>query len=72
MSTLNPHGVSEDMPAYFQVKQVPLTKVNPQLTKSKAKKIQPDRSNGISAEFPACFRLQHQLISSYSRHNPYL
>lgn len=65
------HGTSEDFPPYFKIKQLPINK-SQKVLNSGAKKCFPDKTGGVSEEFPTYFRQKHQLISAYSRPNPYM
>lgn len=65
-----PNGISEEVPEYMKLKNVPVNKARKQYNKG-VKKCFPDKRMGVSEEFPSQFRYNHQLISAYSRPNPY-
>ncbi len=50
-----PNGTSEEFPNYFKIKEVPINKAHKVLN-SGAKKCFPDKTGGVSEEFPDCFR----------------
>jgi hypothetical protein len=55
---INPHATSEEFPNYFKISQIPINR-SKRVLNNGPKKCFPDKTGGVSEEFPSYFRQKH-------------
>ena len=68
---LIPNSTSALFPDYLRLKHVPVNTLGLG-QRPGGKKCFADKTSGISEEFPTYFRHENQLVSSYTKPNPYM